>query len=417
MNPMTTTSDTATSAYDVERVREQFPILSRQVHGKPLVYLDNAATTQKPRQVIDAVADYYRQTNANVHRGVHALSGEATTVYENARDRVAQFLGSPSREQIVFTRGTTEAINLVAQSWARRVLGEGDEILLSQMEHHSNIVPWQLVAEQAGAVVKVIPINDRGELDMAAFEERLSERTRIVGVVHVSNALGTVNPVETIIEKTHAAGAKVLVDAAQSVPHLGVDVQAMDCDFLAMSGHKVFGPTGIGALYAKKELLDAMPPYQGGGDMIKDVTFEKTVYAEPPYRFEAGTPNVAGAIGLAAALEWVDAVGLDAIAAHERQVLDYATQVLSGVNGLRIIGTAEHKAAVVSFVLEFAHPLDAGTILDRLGVAVRTGHHCAQPVMDRFEVSATVRASLGPYNTRAEIDTLAAGLEKVRQFV
>ncbi|MFP4223772.1 MAG: SufS family cysteine desulfurase [Phycisphaeraceae bacterium] len=414
---MTTTSDTATSAYDVERVREQFPILSRQVHGKPLVYLDNAATTQKPRQVIDAVADYYRQTNANVHRGVHALSGEATTVYENARDRVAQFLGSPSREQIVFTRGTTEAINLVAQSWARRVLGEGDEILLSQMEHHSNIVPWQLVAEQAGAVVKVIPINDRGELDMAAFEERLSERTRIVGVVHVSNALGTVNPVETIIEKTHAAGAKVLVDAAQSVPHLGVDVQAMDCDFLAMSGHKVFGPTGIGALYAKKELLDAMPPYQGGGDMIKDVTFEKTVYAEPPYRFEAGTPNVAGAIGLAAALEWVDAVGLDAIAAHERQVLDYATQVLSGVKGLRIIGTAEHKAAVVSFVLEFAHPLDAGTILDRLGVAVRTGHHCAQPVMDRFEVSATVRASLGPYNTRAEIDTLAAGLEKVRQFV
>lgn len=417
MNPMTTTSDTATSAYDVERVREQFPILSRQVHGKPLVYLDNAATTQKPRQVIDAVADYYRQTNANVHRGVHALSGEATTVYENARDRVAQFLGSPSREQIVFTRGTTEAINLVAQSWARRVLGEGDEILLSQMEHHSNIVPWQLVAEQTGAVVKVIPINDRGELDMAAFEERLSERTRIVGVVHVSNALGTVNPVETIIEKTHAAGAKVLVDAAQSVPHLGVDVQAMDCDFLAMSGHKVFGPTGIGALYAKKELLDAMPPYQGGGDMIKDVTFEKTVYAEPPYRFEAGTPNVAGAIGLAAALEWVDAVGLDAIAAHERQVLDYATQVLSGVKGLRIIGTAEHKAAVVSFVLEFAHPLDAGTILDRLGVAVRTGHHCAQPVMDRFEVSATVRASLGPYNTRAEIDTLAAGLEKVRQFV
>ncbi|MFP4144763.1 MAG: SufS family cysteine desulfurase [Phycisphaeraceae bacterium] len=414
---MTTTSDTATSAYDVERVREQFPILSRQVHGKPLVYLDNAATTQKPRQVIDAVADYYRQTNANVHRGVHALSGEATTVYENARDRVAQFLGSPSREQIVFTRGTTEAINLVAQSWARRVLGEGDEILLSQMEHHSNIVPWQLVAEQTGAVVKVIPINDRGELDMAAFEERLSERTRIVGVVHVSNALGTVNPVETIIEKTHAAGAKVLVDAAQSVPHLGVDVQAMDCDFLAMSGHKVFGPTGIGALYAKKELLDAMPPYQGGGDMIKDVTFEKTVYAEPPYRFEAGTPNVAGAIGLAAALEWVDAVGLDAIAAHERQVLDYATQVLSGVKGLRIIGTAEHKAAVVSFVLEFAHPLDAGTILDRLGVAVRTGHHCAQPVMDRFEVSATVRASLGPYNTRAEIDTLAAGLEKVRQFV
>ncbi|MEX0652970.1 MAG: cysteine desulfurase [Phycisphaeraceae bacterium] len=412
--PETTTQP---AALDLDRVRADFPVLQRQVHGKPLVYLDNAATTQKPAAVIETLDRYYRQYNANIHRGIHALAEQATEAYEGARVRVAEFLNARTEQEIVFTRGTTEAINLVAASWGRANLAPGDEVLITHMEHHSNIVPWQLLCEQTGAVLKVVPIDDRGQLVMADLDTLLSERTKLVSVVHMSNALGTINPVEAIIEKAHAVGAKVMVDAAQSVPHLGVDVRALDCDFLAFSGHKIYGPTGIGVLYGKLELLEAMPPYQGGGDMIKSVSFAGTVYNDPPYRFEAGTPHIAGAIGLAAAIDYATALGLPAIAAAEHELLNYATAALGEVKGLRLIGTAERKAAVLSFVLDFAHPLDAGTLLDRQGVAVRTGHHCAQPVMDRYGIPATVRASLAVYNTKAEIDALVRGLEKVRDFV
>ncbi|MEX0777307.1 MAG: cysteine desulfurase [Phycisphaeraceae bacterium] len=415
---MTTTATTSIShmPLDVAALRQQFPVLSRLVHGKPLIYLDNAATSQKPQVVIDALRDYYERYNANIHRGIHVLAEEATEAYENARIKVQQFIGAQSEREIVFTRGTTEAINLVAQAYARPLLKSGDQVLLTHMEHHSNIVPWQLVCEQTGATLRVLPIDDRGQLVLDKLNEYLTPRTRIVALGYVSNALGTVNPVKLIIDKAHAVGAKVLLDAAQAVPHMPVDVQDLDCDFLAFSGHKMYGPTGIGVLYGKLELLDAMPPWQGGGDMIKNVTFAKTIYNDAPYRFEAGTPHIAGGVGLGVAVDFIGSIGMPHIAAWEHELLEYATAALSCVKGLRLIGTAEHKAAVLSFVLDFAHPLDAGTILDRQGIAVRTGHHCAQPVMDHFGVPATLRASLAPYNTKEEIDALVTAIEKVRAF-
>ncbi|MBF8268776.1 MAG: cysteine desulfurase [Gammaproteobacteria bacterium] len=403
-------------AFDVEAVRADFPILSRQVHGKPLVYLDNAATSQKPAQVIEAVDHYYRHYNANIHRGVHTLSAEATAAYEAARHKVRDFLNAGSDKEIIFVRGATEAINLVAQTFGRSTLKGGDEIIISTMEHHSNIVPWQLLCEQTGAVLRVIPINDKGELIMEAYEKLLSERTRIVSIVHISNALGTVVPVKAVIEKAHQRGAVVLVDGAQAVPHASCDVQALDCDFYVFSSHKLFGPTGVGALYGKQRLLEQMPPYQGGGDMIKMVTFARTEYNDLPYKFEAGTPNIAGAIGLGAALDYVNRIGLAAIAGYEQDLLAYGTAALQEVPGLRLIGTAPDKASILSFVLDGIHPHDIGTILDHEGVAIRTGHHCAMPVMDFFRVPATARASLAFYNTHAEIDTLVRAVFNARKI-
>ena len=412
------TTPTATT-WDVQSVRAQFPTLARSVHGKPLVYLDNAATTQKPRGVIDVITEYYEHHNANVHRGVHALSAEATEMYEAVRPRVARFLNAPSDRQIVFTRGTTESINLVAQSHARSTLKPDDEIILSTMEHHSNIVPWQIVAEQTGAVLRIIPINDRGELLLDAYDKLLTARTKIVSIVQVSNSLGTINPVKEMARLAHekAPGCAVVVDGAQWVGHFPVDVQDLGCDFYAFSGHKLFGPTGVGVLYGRRELLDAMPPWQGGGDMILSVSFENTRYNDVPLRFEAGTPHIEGVIGLGAALDYLDGLDRDAAAAHEHDLLDYGTARLREIQGLRLIGTADRKAAVLSFVLDFAHPLDAGTIMDRSGVAVRTGHHCCQPVMDRFGIPGTIRASMSFYNTRDELDALAESIEKVRRFL
>ena len=401
---------------DVESVRKDFPILERRIYDRPLVYLDNAATTQRPRAVIEAVSGFYEEVNANVHRGVHALSQDATRRYEDAREKVRAFLGAAHVEEIIFTRGTTEAINLVAQTFGRARVGEGDEIVLSHMEHHSNIVPWQLLCEERGARLRVAPINDAGELDFDAFVALLNERTRLVAVTHVSNALGSVNPVKRIVDAAHERVIPVLVDGAQATPHLNVDVRELDCDFYAMSGHKMYGPTGIGVLYGKQEHLYAMPPWQGGGEMILSVTFEKTTYNDLPYKYEAGTPNIAGAIGLGAAVDYVEGVGLAAIAAHERDLVAYAQEKLLEIDGLRIIGTAREKAGVVSFVMEGAHPHDIGTILDRQGIAVRAGHHCAQPVMDRFGVTATARASFALYNTRAEVDALVEGLVKVKEL-
>lgn len=404
------------SGFDVTRVRADFPILHQLVRGgKPLVYLDNAATTQKPRVVIETLERYYRQDNANVHRGVHLLSERATAAYEGARQRVRDFLHARSDKEIVFTRGTTESINLVAQTWGRAHLRPGDEVLITEMEHHSNIVPWQIVCEQTGAKLVVAPINEAGELILEEFERRLNERTRLVAVTHCSNALGTINPIRYIIERAHAAGSVVLVDGAQAVAHMPVDVQALDVDFYAFSGHKLYGPTGIGVLYGKESLLEAMPPYQGGGEMIKYVTFEKTVYNDLPYKFEAGTPHIAGAIGLGAAIEYVNGVGLAAIAAHERELLAYAQARALEVPGLRLIGTAREKSAILSFELERIHPHDIGTILDYQGVAIRTGHHCAMPVMQHFCVPATARASFALYNTREEIDAFIAALYKVKE--
>jgi cysteine desulfurase/selenocysteine lyase len=398
---------------DVERVRADFPVLSVEVHGKPLVYLDNAATTQKPRPVIEAERRYYETQNANIHRGVHALSELATREYEAVRGKIRTLLNAREDREIVFTRGTTESINLVAQSWGRRNVSAGDEVLVTGMEHHSNIVPWQMLCEEKGAKLRVAPIDDRGELVMPELEKLIGPRTRIVAVAHVSNALGTVNPVAKIVELAHRAGAVVLIDGAQAVAHMKVDVQALDCDFYALSGHKLYGPTGTGALYGKAALLEAMPPWQGGGDMISSVSFEKTVYNVIPYKFEAGTPNIAGVIGLGAAIDYVCSVGLDAIAAWEHELLAYATARLGAIPQVRIVGTAREKAAVVSFLLGDIHPHDVGTILDREGIAIRTGHHCAQPVMTRFKIPATARASLAFYNTKAEVDALAAGLSKV----
>jgi cysteine desulfurase/selenocysteine lyase len=400
-------------ALDVERLRRDFPILWRKVHGKPLVYLDNAATTQKPQAVIDRISRYYAEENSNVHRGVHHLSEVATDAYETARETVRSFIGAAETAEIVFTRGTTESINLVARSFAAPRLNEGDEILITAMEHHSNIVPWQMICRERGAHLRVAPIDQKGELILDAFEAAITDRTRLVAIVHVSNALGTVNPVARMIEITHRRGVPVLVDGAQAVPHIPVDVRALGADFYAFSGHKVFGPTGIGVLYGKRELLEAMPPYQGGGDMILAVTFEKTSYNELPYKFEAGTPDIAGVVGLAAALDYVSAAGLERIAAWEDELLAYGTEQLQKIPGLKLVGTAREKASVLSFVLEGVHPHDIGTILDQEGVAVRTGHHCAQPVMKFFCVPATARASLAFYNTREDIDALVAGLRRV----
>ncbi len=405
----------AVPALDVERVREDFPILARSVHGRPLVYLDSAASAQCPRPVMRAVEDYCMQSHANVHRGVHLLSQEATAAYEGARDRVRRFLNARSTREILFVRGTTEAINLVAQSYARPRFGPGDEILITGLEHHANIVPWQMVREQTGCALTVAPINRRGELPLDEFFERLTPRTRLVAVAHVSNALGTILPVEEIVSASHARGIPVLIDGAQAVSHRAVDVRALDCDFYAFSGHKLYGPTGIGVLYGREALLAEMPPWQGGGDMILTVSFERTTYNELPWKFEAGTPNMSGAVGLAAAIDYVEGLGLDAIAAHEQRLLKEATAELERVPGLTIIGTAAHKASVISFTLEGIHPHDLGTILDSEGVAVRTGHHCAMPVMDFFGVPATARASFACYNTRAEVSRLSEALHKARE--
>jgi cysteine desulfurase / selenocysteine lyase len=402
--------------FDLSAVRRDFPALHQKIHGKALVYLDNAATTQKPTAVIEALNRFYRFDCSNVHRAVHLLSERATKAYEDARTTVKQFINAASEQEIVFVRGATEAINLLMNSFLRPNVKTGDEILISALEHHSNIVPWQLLAEQTGARLVVAPINDRGELILEEFERRLGPRTALVAVAHVSNALGTIMPVHEIIRMAHARGVPVLVDGAQAVAHLVVDVRELECDFYAFSGHKVFGPTGIGILYGRKNLLEQMPPYQGGGDMIRSVTFEKTIYNELPYKFEAGTPHIAGAIGLAAALEYVAHVGIKRAAAHERELLAYGTELLSSIPGLRLIGTAREKVGVLSFVLNGIHPHDVGTVLDRDGIAVRTGHHCAQPVMDRFGVPATTRASLALYNTKAEIDALANGIRRVQKL-
>jgi len=401
---------------NVENIRSQFPILHQQIYDKPLIYLDNAATTQKPQSVLDALCDYYTHDNANVHRGVHTLSERATAAYESARDKIRALMNAASIREIVFTRGATEAINLVASSWGNANIGAGDEVLISEMEHHSDIVPWQMLCEKNGATLVVAPINDAGELMFDAFEVKLSERTKLVGMVHLSNALGTINPVQDIITKAHAVGAKVLLDGAQAVAHLNIDVQALDCDFYVASAHKMYGPTGIGMLYAKEALLESMPPYQGGGDMISMVTFEKTQYNELPYKFEAGTPNIAGAIGFGAAVDWLCETGVDAIAVHEQRLLAYATEKALKFEGLTIVGTAENKATVLSFTIDGVHPHDLGTILDREGVAIRAGHHCAMPVMQHFGLPATARASFAAYNTETEIDVLFAALKKAQEI-
>lgn len=402
--------------YDVMRIREDFPILERTVHGKPLVYLDNGATAQRPRVVVDTLARYYAEDNANIHRGVHYLSQRSTDLYEAVREKTARFLNAASGHEVVFTRGTTESINLVASSWGRSQLKEGDEILVSAYEHHSNIVPWQMVCEEKKAVLRVIPMTDEGELDLSALPDLLNNRTKMVAVTQVSNALGTVTPLPEIIRAAKAVGATVLVDGAQGAPHLGVDVRALGADFYAFSAHKIYGPTGVGVLWGREELLNAMPPYQGGGDMILTVTFEKTLYKKTPGRFEAGTPNIGGVIGFGAALDYVASVGLGRIAAHEAELLAYGTKVLSSIPGVRIVGTAKNKAGVLSFVMENAHPHDIGTILDEQGVAIRAGHHCAQPVMDRLCIPATARASLGMYNTKQELDVLGQAVRKVHEI-
>ena len=404
---------TASGSFDVARIREDFPILKQRINDKPLVYLDNAATGQKPQAVIDALVNYYTCENSNVHRGVHTLSQRATDAYEGARSKVRQFLNAADDREIIFVRGTTEAINLVAQTYGRENIGPGDEIIISAMEHHSNIVPWQILGQETGAILKVVPINDDGELLLDEYEKLLSPRTKLVSIVHQSNALGTINPVEQIVELAHRRGVPVLLDGAQSVAHVPVDVSRVDCDFYVFSGHKLYGPTGIGVLYGKAELLEAMPPYQGGGEMIRSVTFEKTLYNTIPNKFEAGTQNIAGSVGLGAAIDYVANLGMDNIAAYEQELLAYGTRRLAEIGPLRLIGTARHKGSVLSFVMENAHPHDVGTILDAEGIAVRTGHHCAQPLMDRFEVSATVRASLAFYNTKEEIDALVHGIDRV----
>jgi cysteine desulfurase/selenocysteine lyase len=404
-------------AFDVERVRRDFPVLHQKVHGKPLVYLDNAATTQKPLAVIEAIENYYRRDNSNIHRGVHALSERATEAYEKVRVAAQKFLNAANNKEIIFVRGTTEAINLVAQTYGRKNVSSGDEVLITALEHHSNIVPWQLLCEEKGAKLRVAPINDRGELLLEEFEKLLGPKTKILAVGHLSNALGTINPVREVVRMAHARNIPVLVDGAQAAPRMPVDVQELDCDFYAISGHKMYGPTGIGVLYGKTRLLEAMPPYQGGGDMIASVTFEKTVYNRLPYKFEAGTPNIADTIGLGAAIEYLNELGLEEIEKHEADLLSYATSKVQSIPGVRIVGTAREKAGVLSFVMDEIHPHDIGTILDSEGIAVRTGHHCAQPVMQRFNIPATARASFGLYNTREEVDALVAGIKKVREVM
>lgn len=403
------------SAYDVERIRRDFPILARDVRGKKLVYLDNAATSQKPQAVIDAIVLYYQEENANIHRGVHFLSELATSKHECARRLVKQFINAAHEHELIFVRGATEAINLVAQTYGRANVKAGDEVLITAMEHHSNIVPWQILCDEKGAKLRVAPINDAGELLLGEFEKLISARTKIIAIPHVSNALGTVNPVTKIVELAHVRSIAVVVDGAQAVPHMKVDVQALGCDFYAFSSHKMFGPMGIGVLYGKSALLEAMPPYQGGGDMISSVTFEKTLYNKLPFKFEAGTPDVAGAIALGAAIEYLNANGMDNITRHEHELLAYATQKVSAIPGVTLVGTAREKASVLSFVMDNIHPHDIGTILDQEGIAIRTGHHCAQPVMERFGIPATARASFALYNTKEEIDALAAGIARVKE--
>ena len=401
---------------DIQKIRSDFPTLQQKVNGKPLVYFDNAATSQKPLKVIERMEAYYREQNSNVHRGVHTLSQIATDAYENTRKLVREFINASSEREVIFTKGTTEGINLVASSFGRKFVKEGDEIIISTLEHHSNIVPWQILCEQVGANLKVIPVNDRGELEMEAYAQMLTDRTKIVSVAYISNSLGTINPVREIIELAHARNIPVMLDAAQAVPHLKVDVQELDVDFIAFSGHKMFAPTGVGILYGKERWLEEMPPYMGGGDMIDVVRFEKTTYSSLPHKFEAGTPNIAGFIGLGAGIEYMNEVGIEAIAAHENALLEYGHKVLPEIESMRLIGTAAKKASVISFLLGEIHPYDTGTILDELGIAVRTGHHCTQPLMQRYEIPGTVRASFAFYNTFEEIDKLVEGLKRVRQM-
>jgi cysteine desulfurase/selenocysteine lyase len=408
-------SDQDTRSYNVERIRADFPILHQNVHGHQLVYLDNAATTQKPRQVIDAISHYYERDNANIHRGVHTLSQRATDAYEHARRTAQEFLGAGDCREIIFVRSSTEAINLVAQTYGRKNLKPGDEVLISAMEHHSNIVPWQMICEEKQAKLRVAPINEAGELVLEDFERLLTSKTKLVAIAHLSNALGTINPVRRIVEMAHAKNIPVMVDGAQAAPRLPVNVRELDCDFYAFSGHKIYGPTGIGVLYGKLALLEAMPPYQGGGDMISSVAFERTVYNKVPHKFEAGTPDISGPIGLKAALDYVTRLGIENIERHENELLEYATKRVSALSGIRLIGTAKEKAGVLSFVMEGVHPHDIGTILDQEGIAIRTGHHCAQPVMERYGIPATARASLGLYNTKEEIDALVRGIKKVQE--
>jgi len=402
---------------DIEAIRREFPVLDQNINGRPLVYFDNAATTQKPSSVINALTRYYEGYNANIHRGIHHLAEKATSAFEATRKSLQRFLNAAHVEEIIFTYGTTDGINLVAQTYGRRFLGEGDEIIISAMEHHSNIVPWQMLCEEKGCVLKVIPVDDRGDLILEEYEKLLTERTRFVSVVYVSNALGTINPVKTIIDKAHAVGAKVLIDGAQASSHLDIDVQALDCDFFALSAHKLYGPTGMGALYGKQDILNVMPPFRGGGEMIKEVTFEKTTYNDLPYKFEAGTPNIADVIATQNALEFMETLGKENIAAHENVLLDYATDALTSIEGLRIIGTAKEKVSVVSFVIDGIHHQDTGVILDQQGIAVRTGHHCTQPLMRRFGLSGTTRASFAVYNTKDEIDRLVQGLHRVKKMM
>jgi cysteine desulfurase / selenocysteine lyase len=404
------------AAFDVERIREDFPILREKVHGKPLIYLDNAATSQKPQAVIDALVDYYSHYNANIHRAVHLLSTRATEACDRVREKVRIFINAASPKEVIFVRGATEGLNLVAQTYGRQNVGPGDEVLISGLEHHSNIVPWQMLCNEKQARLRVVHIDDRGVIPLDQFEKALNQRTRLVAISHVSNALGTVNPLAEMIDMSHRSNIPVVVDGAQAVPHMRIDVRALDADFYAFSGHKLYGPTGIGVLYGKEPLLEAMPPFGGGGDMIRSVTFEKTEYNDLPYKFEAGTPDIAGIIGLGAAIDYVNDIGMDTIAEYEHELLEYATAAVSQLEGVRIIGTAPNKASVISFIVDNAHPHDVGTILDREGIAVRTGHHCAQPVMDRFQIAATTRASLAFYNTAAEVDALIAGIRKVQEF-
>jgi cysteine desulfurase/selenocysteine lyase len=403
---------TAQQAFDIEKIRKDFPLLEQEMNGKPIIFLDSAASSQKPAQVIDRLNDYYRTGHANVHRGVYQLSQEATTAFEESRELVRQFINAPSEKEVIFVRGCTEGINLVASSYGRKFINQGDAVLITAMEHHSNIVPWQMICEERGAELRVAPVNDAGEIDLDALYELLDERVKIISLVHVSNALGTVNPVKAIIDRAHELNIPVLVDGAQAIPHTQVDVQALDADFYTFSGHKMFGPTGIGVLYGKEEWLEQMPPYHGGGEMIKTVTFEKTTYNELPHKFEAGTPDISGVIGLGEAVKYMQSVGYENISRHEHELLTYATEQLEKIEGLRIIGTAREKASVVSFLVDGVHPYDLGAILDKLGIAVRTGHHCTQPLMARYEIPGTVRASFAFYNNKADIDALVAGINK-----
>jgi cysteine desulfurase/selenocysteine lyase len=404
--------ETKTNILDIDKIRSDFPILSREVNGKPLVYLDNGASSQKPKQVIDVISHYYEHENSNIHRGIHTLSQEATNAYEESRRILQAFINAEHEHEVIFTSGTTDSINLVASSFGKKFLEKGDEIIISTMEHHSNIVPWQMICEEKGAILKVVPINDKGEFLMEEFEQLLSEKTKLVAVSHVSNTLGTINPVKEIIEKTHQNGALILIDGAQAVPHTKVDVQELDCDFYVFSGHKMFGPTGVGILYGKESILNDLPPYQGGGDMIKTVTFEKTTYNCLPHKLEAGTPNISGGIGLAAAVKYMNTIGIDKIEAYEHELLTYATQQIKQIEGVRIIGEADKKASVLSFLVDGTHPSDIGMIIDKLGIAIRTGHHCTEPLMNRFGIPGTARASFAFYNTKEEIDIFITALKR-----